>query len=578
MSKAIYDLAYYRDKRTNQTKSNFDYVSRDLRLIPRANNSDKSLSKEARTLATNYFRMIKKSANEILFVNSEFISGITEVGVRQNNRLHKELADIFHIKYHQIIRIDGKRYRDGFTIELTKNTEEILSNPKQFYSQKSVETPGENFLTSSKKCPQLQTKMSEPLYIQEKRTIKEPYRSTETLEKPSSAFEALKSNSVSKTLQDFYPLSQEDGTELQIMSGRDFALNAMNEILLDMSKRLTNPSFQTKKGFLSYMAKAFKYEKRDAVKTDNETFKIKANQSEEEKHADKMFKYLEKVENSLEVSPELHFKKKIACVLPDEKAYDLLMAYRSLVVKQGHATLYLRHHVELSPMQFESVLNQAQASHPSYEIEMLELSPSTQSKPQEQMENKTLDDVIIQKFGASKGRDVIANYSIKKIPSGSIQVQNNAGETLDAGDKHLLRVCIKEVFGDEVTILAAKEKFSSSDANELWKQFRRYAISTYYKSQKDADLIFTAWFEKLKATQNTADNKLILSGESFIIQHIDSTYSELVEAAAKELKINIELINERGYDKPILYKSGVGKFERISAERLDELMKAPFAI
>lgn len=420
--------------------------------------------------------------------------------------------------------------------------------------------------------------MSASLYIQEKRTLKEPYRSTETLAKTSPEFEALKSNSIEKTLQDFYPLMYEDCVQLQSMSGRDFSLNAMNEILLDMSKKLTGPSFHSKKGFLNYMAKAFTYEKRDAVKTDNETFKIKANQTEEEKHADKIYRYLEKVENSLEVSPELHFKKKIACVLPDEKAYDLLTAYRSLVVNEGHATLYLRYHVELSPMQFENVLNQVQASHPSYEVETLEISPSTKFKPKESMETKTLDDVIIQKFGASKGRDVIANFSIKKLQNGCVQVQNNAGETLDAGDKHLLRTCIKEVFGDEVAILAAKEKFSSGDANQLWKQFRKFAISTYSKSKKDADLIFSAWFEKLKATQNTADNKLILSGDSFIIQHIDSVYSELLEAAAKELKINIELINERGYDKPILYKAGIGKFERISEERLAELMKIPFAI
>jgi len=240
--KLVHSNITYTDKKTGKTKSKFDIVSRDLRFIPRANNSDKSLSKEARTLATNYFKMIKKSSNAVIFLNSYYISGITEVGIRQNNRLHKELSDIFHIKYHQIIIIDGKRHRDGFTIEFTENTEEILTNPKQFYSQKSDKKIDENVINSRQKCPELQTKMSAPLYIQEKETIKEQYRSIEIPQKTSPEFEALKSNSLEKTLKDFYPLSKEDCLKLQVLSGRKFNLNVTNEILLYMSKRLTDPS------------------------------------------------------------------------------------------------------------------------------------------------------------------------------------------------------------------------------------------------------------------------------------------------------------------------------------------------
>jgi hypothetical protein len=85
--------------------------------IPRADNPDKSLSRVARTLASNYDDMIRKDANKIIFVNHQFISGITDVGNRQNNNIHKELNGIFNIKYHQSVIIDGKKYRDGFTIE-----------------------------------------------------------------------------------------------------------------------------------------------------------------------------------------------------------------------------------------------------------------------------------------------------------------------------------------------------------------------------------------------------------------------------------------------------------------------------
>ena len=42
-----------------------------------------------------------------------------------------------------------------------------------------------------------------------------------------------------RQLEDFYPLSAEDCSALQGMSGREFSLNAMNEILKNMSKRIT---------------------------------------------------------------------------------------------------------------------------------------------------------------------------------------------------------------------------------------------------------------------------------------------------------------------------------------------------
>ena len=60
-----------------------------------------------------------------------------------------------------------------------------------------------------------------------------------------------------KKLKDFYPLTAEDCRTLQSLSKREFLLNSMNEILLDMSKRLTDRQFNSKCAFLNYMGKAF---------------------------------------------------------------------------------------------------------------------------------------------------------------------------------------------------------------------------------------------------------------------------------------------------------------------------------
>lgn len=63
-------------------------------------------------------------------------------------------------------------------------------------------------------------------------------------------------------LKEFYPLSEEDCLELQKASGREFSLDAMNEILLALSGKASSRTFKNKKAFMAYMAKALKFEKR----------------------------------------------------------------------------------------------------------------------------------------------------------------------------------------------------------------------------------------------------------------------------------------------------------------------------
>ncbi len=170
-----------------------------------------------------------------------------------------------------------------------------------------------------------------------------------------------------KTLVDFYPLSKEDCSELQSLSGRDFSFNATNEILHDMSKRLTYRVFNSRKGFLSYMSKALRYEMRDAVKTSNESFKIKANLNSEESRAEEIENYLTEIEYSTQVSPQWHLKKKLACVLESAKAYNLLKAYRSIAIEGDIAKIHLHKAVQLSQGELDIVLSQVKATHEQFE-------------------------------------------------------------------------------------------------------------------------------------------------------------------------------------------------------------------
>ena len=87
-----------------------------------------------------------------------------------------------------------------------------------------------------------------------------------------------------KSLGDHYPLTTEECLELQSRSGRDFTQNAMNEILLDMSRKpkLQEHSFVSRARFMAYMATVYRYEGRDTVKTSNSSFKIMARATKSE--------------------------------------------------------------------------------------------------------------------------------------------------------------------------------------------------------------------------------------------------------------------------------------------------------
>ena len=73
--------------------------------------------------------------------------------------------------------------------------------------------------------------------------------------------------------------------------------------------------------------------------------------------------YLTEIENNPEVSPQQRFKKLIAAVLSQDKAYNLLKAYKSINVREGVIILNLDKHMELSKTDEEIILKQVQSTH-----------------------------------------------------------------------------------------------------------------------------------------------------------------------------------------------------------------------
>ncbi|WHA07719.1 hypothetical protein N3Z16_10790 (plasmid) [Candidatus Megaera polyxenophila] len=174
-------------------------------------------------------------------------------------------------------------------------------------------------------------------------------------------------------LKHHYPLTKEDGDKLQSLSGRDFRLNAMNEILLNMSKRLDN-RFCSKAQFMAYFGTCLKYEKRDAIKTGNDNFRIKANITPiNQREIDKtkqLEQYLAEVEQMAitHVCPENQLKARISNVLESLKAYVLLSNIKDFVVLGGIVKIYLRADCQLNEFETGLVLNQVKSIYSSGEV------------------------------------------------------------------------------------------------------------------------------------------------------------------------------------------------------------------
>ncbi|MBP9778787.1 MAG: hypothetical protein KBD25_06380 [Rickettsiaceae bacterium] len=169
------------------------------------------------------------------------------------------------------------------------------------------------------------------------------------------------------SLASFYPLSQPDTAKLKQLCGREFSGNAINEILLNMSKKLTDRLFKSKKAFMNYMAKALTYEKRDAVKISNETFRIRANISKDEIIKLRQETFLNKIEESTDTSLGVQLSRKLASILSPDLAYDFLLAAKFPVYVTGKSfEINLQKSIDLSEVQYGLILEQVQSVYGSF--------------------------------------------------------------------------------------------------------------------------------------------------------------------------------------------------------------------
>jgi len=261
----------------------------------------KHLSKDAQAILAPVIQGLKKGKR--VFFNHKYISSITLCKRRQNQNIIKQLESVLDITYHNSITYNGKKYRFSyeFSYKLTKleNTSYPEHSIEQFSAQqnnhfyiykenKNIEDIDleSNFLQNSENIKLQEntehkiTEFSHTISTKLKKRPSNNKRKKPTMAQAKARIYRFNQYKEPQGLKHHYPLTKEDGDKLQSLSGRDFTLNAMNEILLDMSKRRNN-TFCSKAQFMAYFGKCLRFEMRDAVKTGNDNFRIKANILEE---------------------------------------------------------------------------------------------------------------------------------------------------------------------------------------------------------------------------------------------------------------------------------------------------------
>ena len=120
-------------------------IQNNWSAIKRHNDPKKGIAPKARLILSSALYQIKKYGHAIL--THDALVEITETKNHQNCILIKQLGFILDAVFFRSLVENDKKYRDGYKLTFTKNAEEILENPEQYFTNFTVQ----NSLTSANK-------------------------------------------------------------------------------------------------------------------------------------------------------------------------------------------------------------------------------------------------------------------------------------------------------------------------------------------------------------------------------------------------------------------------------------------
>ena len=368
------------------------------------------ICKQAVELAGTVLKKIFSGKRVLL--NHKYISKITECdSTDQNKRILDQLDNFFIINYHRLAIVNGVPYNYHYSFELHpviieeledvglwnlkfmpaemrlsyNNRPNIFSKniyrsgkSKFFKDFNSNNISTEIIMAGTKK---LQTEPTKTEISVKKKKFLAHFRKKVINSERKSRYQKFKVYDKPKNLKDHYPLIQEDCWKLQKYSGKAYNLNAMNEILLDISRKpkTQGHSFISKAKFMAYMTDVYSKEAREVDKANQANFKImrRRPKAEVEKIAtlNQRETYLNQVENDAIYSrcDYTQFRARVAGNFPINIGYDLL---KNMIDVKKHDTIFevvMHKTVKLTDHYKQLIINHAKGIGSYVGIDELEL-------------------------------------------------------------------------------------------------------------------------------------------------------------------------------------------------------------
>lgn len=354
------------------------------------------LSEKAKKILRVILKMIFRSNKAV--INQKYLNKLTKCCARHNKRLLNELLDF--IQYEKIKVWKGRKFSYYFCIKLSASLQEEIrdtelknansswtkmsnpicnnrnSNELEFrsnaqaheskFSNNSNNSLSESVETTEAKIPVTESVEAVSLVSKKKPLVNARKKPTKA-QRAARIYKLLPQYDQPKNLTDHYPLSQEDCYELQKRSGKAYNLNAMNEILLDMSRKPITQGhlFISKAKFMAYMTKVYREEGRDLDKANSPTFKIIKRRPKAEITAivtyNQRESYLKKEEDAgiFNRNDYTQFRARVASQFPINLAYNFLSNIINVKKKDSVFEITMHKSVELTEHYKQLLLNHA---------------------------------------------------------------------------------------------------------------------------------------------------------------------------------------------------------------------------
>lgn len=304
------------------------------------------VKKTGKTVQYRYFESaLQRSQNQV----KRYFDELTQAGICEVNYVRSKTINRTRYRHVLDINLTGKGCQElrinnpvaehscppsmggqnPGTLYIYNNKKEIKNLDNIDVVNIDIKTPEENFpLESESTFSQKYTKLSpeaESTFFQAEEVQEEETEfGITTTETPSNQMPTHPSDIMVPIKLEYMPLlSEEEGSEIQRRSGREFTLNYMNQLLMKLKSRNPQNEFPNRRIFMNYFTKVIKNEKRDSYTVSSTNFRLKCNLTEKDLEMNMMEKYLADVER-YRPGMDNHLKRKLAAVLEPVFAYELL--------------------------------------------------------------------------------------------------------------------------------------------------------------------------------------------------------------------------------------------------------------